>query len=292
MKFGTLYSYWSTSWACSPDHYLALAEKVASIGFDVLEISADHLYRMSQADIVRLRRAGESLGIGFSVNSGPSREHDLASPDPAVRESGIRYFGTIFEKMVSLGTDTIAGAIYSFWPDDFVRTDREESWALSIDSLKAVAGRAEYHGIRVALEVLNRFESHILNTSDEAVRYCERIGSPNMGILLDTFHMNIEEDDMSAAIRHANARLFHFHVGENNRKLPGMNGTIAWEQVGKALNAIGYDRAVVMEPFMICGGEIGQSIRVWRDLTSGADQVGMDDHIRRSLSFLREVFSA
>ncbi|MFZ4216041.1 TIM barrel protein, partial [Pantoea endophytica] len=110
-------------------------------------------------------------------------------------------------------------------------------------------------------------------------------------VLLDTYHMNIEEDSLTDAIRQAGEWLGHFHVGENNRKLPGMNNTIDWPSVAGALHEIGYKKGVVMEPFILSGGSVGNSIRVWRDLSENATANEMDDHIRRSLDFLRHTFA-
>ena len=111
-----------------------------------------------------------------------------------------------------------------------------------------------------------------------------------MKIMLDTFHMNIEEDDMVEAILLAGDRLGHFHVGENNRRLPGKGG-MPWYQIGSALRAIGYDKNVVMEPFVRSGGGVGSDIKVWRDLSKGADEQRLDLDAAASVAYLRNVFS-
>ena len=291
MKFGTLYSYWSKDWDCDRDGYAKLIERVSRIGFDVLEVSADHIYKMPENDLKILNAIRKDHGVGITVNSGPSKEHDLASTDGKTRAAGIEYFDVIMNKMVLLETSSLAGAIYSFWPSDFLTTDKEGAWDRSIGSLKAVAKTAEALGITVSLEVLNRNETYILNTCEEAIDYCQKIGSRSMKLLLDTYHMNIEEDDVADAIRAAGSWLGHFHVGECNRRLPGANNSIDWKGVGAALNAITYDQAVVMEPFTINGGSVGSSIRLWRDLSGGADGAGMDRQISDSLSFLRGAFA-
>ena len=104
--------------------------------------------------------------------------------------------------------------------------------------------------------------------------------------MLDTFHMNIEEDSFGAAIRTAGPLLGHFHTGECNRKVPG-RGRIPWKEVGEALRDIDYDGAVVMEPFVRMGGTVGESIKVWRDLSSGADEAGLDRDAAESVRFSR-----
>ena len=140
------------------------------------------------------------------------------------------------------------------------------------------------------LEVLNRFEGYLLNTCAEAKQFVEQVDEPNVKIMLDTFHMNIEEDSMVDAILLAGDKLGHFHVGENNRRVPG-KGNLPWFQIGSALRTIGYDKNVVMEPFIKSGGTIGSDIKVWRDLSEGASVDQLDQDAKNSAAYLRYVFS-
>lgn len=285
MKFGTVYAYWGNEWKCD---YIQVTNKVADIGFDILEINADHLYHMSDGEIYKLKETGEERGIEFTTNSGPAKEYDLASPDIRIRQQGIDYFTKILNNMKKLDSKTLVGAIYSFWPTDFVYTDKKAAWDNSIECLKTLSKIAEDLDIDCSLEVLNRNETYILNDCQEAIEYVNRIGSKKINILLDTYHMNIEEDNMYNAIRMAGDLLGHVHVGENNRKLPGMNNSINWNEIGKALRDIDYKKAIVMEPFLFDGGAVGHDIRVWRDLSNGADLKMMDKYISDSLHFLKD----
>lgn len=285
MKFGTGYAYWGNVWNCD---YIEVTNKVADIGFDVLEIGADHLYHMSDKEISELKQVGEKREIEFTTNSGPSKENDLSSPDSIIRQHGYEYFIQVLCNMKKLGSKSLVGAIYSFWPTDFVYTNKKAAWEHSIETLKKLSKTAEELEIECALEVLNRNETYILNDCKEAIEYVSRVGSKNINILLDTYHMNIEEDNMYEAIRMAGKLLGHVHVGENNRKLPGMNNSINWPEIGKALRDINYDKAIVMEPFLLEGGEVGHDIRVWRDLSNNADTAKMDQYISDSLIYLKK----
>lgn len=288
MKFGTGYSYWGNEWACD---YIAVTNKVADIGFDVLEIGADHLYNMSSEEIEALRVEGEKRNIEFIANSGPQKAYDFASPDSKVRENALTYFTEILYRMKKLNIKVLVGAIYSFWPTDFLNIDKEAAWERSIDGLKKLSRVAAELDVECALEVLNRNETYILTDCREALEYIKRIDSKNISILLDTYHMNIEEDNMYDAIRSAGDKLGHLHVGECNRKLPGMNNSIDWINVGRALQDIHYDKAVVMEPFLLTGGAVGRDIRVWRDLSNNADEATLDIYIRDSLKYLKRCFT-
>ena len=287
MKFGTLYSYWGREWSCN---YEQVAKKVADVGFDVIEVGADHLYHMSDVELRQLKDVMNGYGLMVTTNSGPAKQYDFASADATTRERGQQYFRSILEKMDTIGSKSLVGAIYSFWPSDFVETNKAMAWERSIPELKKLGAIAEDLDIECALEVLNRNETYILTSCKEAIEYCNQIGSKNINILLDTYHMNIEEDNMIEAIHTADQMLGHFHVGENNRKLPGMNNSLPWNEIGKALRDIHYKKAVVMEPFLLEGGAVGRDIRVWRDLSDGANGQLMDQYITESLKFLKKSF--
>ncbi len=289
MLFGNGYAYWGlndNNWKCD---YLKMADKNADIGFDVFEISASDLHDMTDEEIGALKAKGRERNLIFTVNSGPAPEYDFASTDAKVREAALKWFTEVLYQMEKLGAKDLIGAIYSFWPTDFKNCeDKEGAWDRSIDGLKKLCAVAEKLGMTISLEVLNRNETYILTDCAEAKVYCDRVGSPAIKILLDTYHMNIEEDNMYDAIRSCGSYLGHFHVGECNRKLPGQNNSINWPEIGKALRDIGYDKAVVMEPFVLKGGAVGKSIRVWRDLSNGATQEELDSEIRKSLAYLKK----
>lgn len=288
MKFGCNYSYWQNSWKFGHEDYLQMVNRLADIGFNVLEISADHLYHMTDEEIAGLKAEGEKRNMEFSTNSGPAKEYDLASSKEEVRRNGIAYFEKILENMVKLGSKVLVGAIYSFWPTDYSETDKEAAWERSIACLQELSKKAEELDITCALEVLNRNETYILTDCAEAIEYVGKVGSEKVNILLDTYHMNIEEDNMYDAIRKAGNLLGHIHVGECNRKLPGMNNSIDWPEIGRALRDIHYDHYVVMEPFLLKGGEVGRDCRVWRDLSNGASVEQMDQYIKTSLEYLKK----
>lgn len=292
MKIGCNYEYWQNSFDFTPAQYIEMTDRLADIGFDVLEISADHLYCMNDVEIAALKEEGERRGISFSTNSGPAKRYDLSSADRDIRNAGIKFFRKVFENMEKLGSPVLVGAIYSYWPTDFTNDpcDKDAAWERSIECLRILGDSAGRHHVKCALEVLNRNESFILNDSNEALEYVDRIGSPNINILLDTYHMNIEEDNMYDAIRNVGGKnlLGHVHVGECNRKLPGMNNSINWEEIGRALRDVNYEGYVVMEPFLLSGGEVGKSCRVWRDLSGNASEDKLTELITSSLAFLRD----
>ena len=181
----------------------------------------------------------------------------------------------------------IGGALYSYWPIDYSKpVDKIGDRARGIEGIAGIADFANDLGINLCMEVLNRFENHVLNTAAEGVAFVKEVGKPNVKVMLDTFHMNIEEDSIGGAIRTAGSLLGHLHTGECNRRVPG-KGRTPWREIGEALRDIGYNGTVVMEPFIKMGGTVGSDIKVWRDLSEGANEAEMDKQAQDALGFQR-----
>lgn len=157
-----------------------------------------------------------------------------------------------------------------------------------MEGIREMSFLAEDYGVDLCMEVLNRYENHILNTAQEGVAFVKQIGRPNVKVMLDTFHMNIEEDSIGEAIRTAGPWLGHFHIGECNRKVPG-KGRLPWREIGEALRDINYSGCVVMEPFVRMSGTIGSEVKVWRDLSDNADEGKLDQDAYNALMFCRYV---
>ena len=288
MKYGIYFAYWEKDWGCDQKSYIS---RVKKLGFDILEISCAMLKDISDEALSEMRKMAEDAGVMLTAGYGPSASENIASADPAVRAHAISFYTDILKKLEKLDIHTIGGGIYSYWPVDYsMPIDKEGDWARSVSGVREVGRIAGECGVNYCLEVLNRFEGYILNTCEECKRFVEEVDVEAVKIMLDTFHMNIEEDDMGAAIRLAGGKLGHFHVGENNRRLPGKGG-LDWYRIGEALRSIGYDGTVVMEPFVQQGGGVGSDIKIWRDLSHGADMARLDEDAKQSVEYLRYVFS-
>src|SRR5690606_31460210 len=130
-------------------------------------------------------------------------------------------------------------------------------------------------------EPVNRFESDLVNRAEQAVELVEAVGHPAVGVLLDTFHMNIEEDDIAGAIRATGRHLIHFHANENHRGIPG-EGHLDWKAVLAALQEVGYGGYVVLEPFRRDDRSFGTPLAAWRP-----PDPGQEERIGRALRMLQ-----
>ena len=275
------YGYWTQYWGSEPLQFVKRAKKC---GFDILEVNAPKVTRMSDAERDVLKGAIAEAGLSLTYSIGMTADMDLVSEDTATRQKGIAFLQQVARTMKYMGGTVLAGINYSSWPrkllpdeDKQILTDR------AIEGVREAIKAAEDNDVIFCVEVVNRFEQFIMNTAAEGIAFAERVGSPNCKILLDTFHMNIEEDSLRGSIVEAGNWLGHFHLGETNRRPPG-RGRIPWPEIFGALREINYQGAVVMEPFLLPGGEVGRDISVYRDLLGSAD---LDAEAARSVQFVR-----
>jgi D-psicose/D-tagatose/L-ribulose 3-epimerase len=287
---GMHYGFWSHNW--DEIEYLPLIEKVHRLGFDICEVASTDFGYFSDEKLRELKHCADDNHIRFTYSIGLGPEHDLASDDKQVRDNGIAHVTRILQSMPKVGATVLNGVSYAGWqamPSYGITMDeKRRKEDLAVDSMKQLMAVAEDCGVTYCCEVVNRFEQYLLNTAEEGVAFVKRLESPNAKVLLDTFHMNIEEDDMVQAIRATGSYLGHFHTGENNRRTPG-TGNLPWKEMAQALKDIHYEGALVMEPFLLMGGSIAYDIKVWRDLSRGASEEEMDQKAAKSCAFLRDL---
>ncbi len=288
MKYGIYFAYWEKEWNADQKSYIS---RVKKLGFDVLEISCAMLKAISTQELMEMKKMAADAGITLTAGYGPGANENLASANEDIVKNAVAFYTDILKKLEILDIHTLGGGIYSYWPVDYTKPiDKAGDWERSVKNVRTVGKIAGECGVDYCLEVLNRFEGYLLNTCAECKAFVEQVDVPAVKIMLDTFHMNIEEDSMVEAILLAGDRLGHFHVGENNRRLPGKGG-MPWYEIGSALRAIGYDKNIVMEPFVRNGGGVGSDIKVWRDLSKGATDEMLDQDAAASVAFLKNVFS-
>ncbi len=281
-KLGIFMNFWEKNWDADHAKYI---KKAAKIGFDVLEFQAQPLLEMSDDKIRSLKALADDVGIELTYSLGLDRAYDVSSLDENVRKGGVEYLQNIIKKMHVGGGTLLSGVSYAGWgtPDNF-KGDKRPYWEQSIKSMKEIIKVAEECGVTYCVEAVNRFETCLINTAKEALDYASEIDSPNIGVLLDTYHMNIEENSIGDAIRLVGDKLTSFHTGENNRTAPG-RGHLDWDEIFGALSDINYKNRIVCEPFVMQGGEVGRDIHVYRDLIDNPSEERTDEEAKYLLEF-------
>lgn len=281
-KLGIFMNFWEKNWAADHKKYI---KKAKAIGFDVLEFQAQPLLEMTDDHIRDLKKLADDEGIELTYSLGLDRRYDVSSLNETIRKGGVEYLQNIVKKMHVGGGTLLSGVSYAGWgtPDD-MGDSKMPYWNQSIKSMKEIIKVAEDCNVTYCVEAVNRFETCLINTAKEALQYVSEIDSKNIGVLLDTYHMNIEEDNIGDAIRLVGNQLTSFHTGDNNRRAPG-RGHIDWDEVFKALSDINYKGRIVSEPFIMQGGEVGRDIHVYRDLLEDPTEAKIDAEAKYLLDF-------
>src|SRR5690606_21905976 len=213
-------------------------------GFDLIELS---YLDPKVVDIPWLARRLEELGLAVAISMGLPQDGDISSADAEIAKNGV----AILDRAVALTRDlggTKLGGILSSAHGYSPQAPTREAWDRSVANLSKVAERAKEAGVTLNLEIVNRFESNLLNTAAQGIAYIRDTGASNVFLHLDTFHMNIEEADLGLALRNAADKVGYVHIGESHRGYLG-TGSIDFAAVFDALVAIGYNDYITFESF-------------------------------------------
>lgn len=266
------------------DESLDLLPSVAEMGYDLVEICVEDPTLLSAS---RVRRAAAAAGLAVAVGGAFGENRDISHEDPSVRQSGLDYLKWCTQFAFEVGSPRVSGPMYSaVGKTRMLSSDaRSEQRGWAVEGLREAADYAAERDIVLAIEPLNRFETDLVNTVEQGLELCDLIGRENVGLALDTFHMNIEEKDMAAAVRAAGSRIFNFQLSENDRGTPG-SGHIPWTEVLTALRATNYLGPLVVESFLPNVVEIARAVSLWRPVASS-----MDELARESLAFIRSEYA-
>jgi len=257
--------------------------QAAEMGFDVVEFPLEEPGGFDY-DAAADRLAAHDLDA--SVVVAMTAERDLLHDDPGVREDARAYVRESVDAAAALGADRVVGPLYSAVGRTWRLDADERAQALDdvVDQLSELSSYAGDRGVTLCVEPLNRFETSVLNTTEQAVDVVDRVDDPACQLLLDTFHMNVEERSLPAAIRAAGDRIGHFHACGNDRGAPG-SGHVDWTAVAAALADVGYDDQAVIESFTPDIESIARAAAIWQPLAAS-----QDDLAREGLAFLEECF--
>jgi D-psicose/D-tagatose/L-ribulose 3-epimerase len=259
-------------------------DRTAAFGYDVIEVCVEDPALIT-ADALNTHAQRTGLQVGICGAFGPER--DLSHDDPGLRRRGIDYVKTCVDIAEAVGSPHVAGPMYAQTGKtqllSAAERARQRTWAA--ESLREVADYAGERSIRLALEPLNRFETDLVNTVEQALQLCDMVDRPNVGLLVDTFHMNIEEKSTGDAVRAAGDRIFHVQVAENDRGTPG-TGQVAWAEFFAGLADISYDGQIVVESFLPTVKEIARAVSLWRPVAGSMDELAAGGlaFLKRSLA--------
>jgi D-psicose/D-tagatose/L-ribulose 3-epimerase len=248
---------------------LHLIDKVADMGFDGIEIPlVTSVVKDLPIQEAKRRLADRNLLASFDTGLDPDQH--LASENPRFRRNGTNHLKRAIDIIAQFGGDELGGVCYGAWSYFSGSAPTQTELHRSADCLREAAQHAAPMGIDLAIEPVSRFEGYLIPTAAEGLKYLELVGMKNVGLHLDTFQMNIEEESLPAAIRLAGSRLYHFHLCASHRGVPGRDH-VDWPGVFAALKAVGYTRWVTIEAISAAAGEAAAAAKAWRQLAPPDD---------------------
>lgn len=246
-------------------------EKTKQAGFDLIEFPLMDPFAFD-VDAAKSALAEHELAVSASL--GLSETTDITSADPDVVKAGEELLLRAVDVVADLGGENFCGVVYSAMKK-YMEPVTVEGLESSRRTIARVADHAAERGIAVSLEVVNRYETNVLNTARQALGYLAEVDRPNLGIHLDTYHMNIEESDMFAPVLDAAPALRYVHIGESHRGYLG-TGTVDFDTFFKALGRIGYAGPIVFESFSsaVVAPDLSRMLGIWRNLWTDNDELG------------------
>jgi D-psicose/D-tagatose/L-ribulose 3-epimerase len=258
------------------DENFPVIEKLKAAGYDGVEIP---IFDVSNpAHFANIGRVIKDNGLeATAVTVLPDEIHNAISPVAANRQGAIDHLKRVLECAHAAGVQTLCGPYYQVLGNFTGKYPSEAELDNAAEVHRAIAPVAEAAGVKCAIEALNRFEAHLLNTMEQAASYVKRVNHPNFGTMYDTFHANIEEKNPLGAIDtvFASGKLNHVHISENDRGTPGRGHINLSEQI-KHLKSIGYNGWMTIEAFGGSLPDLAAATRVWRDFFPSTEQVYLE----------------
>jgi D-psicose/D-tagatose/L-ribulose 3-epimerase len=269
VKFGVNVLIWTANFT---RQHLPLLPEIKRRGFDGIEVPVFSLADFCASDI---RRGVEQNALECTACSVIPHGLSIGSDDDSVRQKARTHIEDCVKLAADAGAKILAGPLYT--PVGYLpgRRRTADEWKWAVECYQSLGPVLERYSVTIAIEPLNRFETYFLNTAADAAALCGEINHPNVGILFDTFHANIEEKSIGQAYRTVGRHLKHVHTCENDRGTPG-SGHVEWTDVFTALRDMGYDGWLTIESFGFAMGEISAAASIWRDLAPTPESIAFE----------------
>eukprot|EP00898_Chlorokybus_atmophyticus_P004724 jgi/Chlat1/5252/Chrsp33S05013 len=245
-------------------------EGTASLGYDLIEIP---VLEPSTVDAKMTKKVLRQSGMQAAASMGLRFDADVSSPDSACAQRGEALLTEALDLVAAIGGTHLVGVLYSAL-GKYREPPTAAGRANLVSAMRQLANRAANLGVTIGLEVVNRYESNVLNTASQAVELVEEIGKSNILVHLDSHHMNIEERGMAEAVKTCGSRLGYIHVGESHRGYLG-TGSVDWQSLFRALAETGYTGPITFESFSsrIVSPALSTNLCVWRDLWDDSEDL-------------------
>ena len=279
MKFGVHLSTFQKSWN---DDLYVLIKQSKEMGFDGVEIP---LMNPDKFDVLKTKKILTDLNLKCTCGTGLNENEDISSLDSNIRDRGIKRLYKCIDIASALNAEVLGGVLYAPWGMCVSRNDFKDNYQVMVKSLQEVDKYANKKNVMLALELINRYESSVLNTVEDGLELLKQLNSTNIKLHFDTFHANIEEKNIKEAIIRGGKDIYHVHVCENDRGAVG-TGSINFKEVKEALETIGYDNWITIENFVEANCEVGNDTFIYRNIEKNGFESA-----KIGLEYLKKLFN-
>ena len=280
MKYGMNLLLWATAVDESHDGIL---EQIKEIGYDGVEVP---IFEHDAAAFQRLGGKLDELGLERTAVTVSTGDANPISPDSTVRAEAVTRLKGAVDMCEQVGAPMLCGPYHSALGEFSGAMPSEEEWANGKATLREVADYAGEKGVTLVLEYLNRFELYFLNSAADCARFVREVDHPNLRMMYDTFHANIEEKDITEAVKSCIDVCAHVHISENDRSTPGSGG-VDWDTSFAALKEVGYEGWMVVEAFGLALPDLAAATKIWRRMYESEQQLATD-----ALAFMKSRWEA
>ena len=269
-KFGVDSLIWTEEFT---EKDLPLIEKTKKLGFEVMDINVSHPERFP---VKAVKNRIKEVGIEVVTTIGLPADSNPISTKPEVRRHAVETLKLMVDINNEIGSKILGGVLYAAWGYLSGRCRTDEEWAWSIEAMREVCGYSKSKSdLVLAIEPVNRFETHFINIAEDAVRYCKEVGTDNIKVHLDSFHMIREELGFAKAVQTCGKEyLGYVHVCENNRGIPGI-GQVPWKEFFIALKQVGYSGPLTIESFDPNFEELNRLCAIWRKFADTGEELAI-----------------
>jgi D-psicose/D-tagatose/L-ribulose 3-epimerase len=278
-KFGVDSFIWTEDFS---EKDLWIIQKAKELGFETIDFAIAHPEKFPTQLV---KEKINEIGIDVVTTTTLNENTNLISPDEKIRRNGIESLKLLVDVNMEIGSTVLGGVNYAAWGYLTGKPRTEEEWVWSVNAMKEVTDYAKKKGnLVIALECINRFETHLLNVAEDAVQYCKDVGNDNIKVHLDSFHMIREEQSFRKAVEVCGKEyLGYVHVCENNRGIPG-TGLVPWKEFFQALKDIGYFGPLTIESFDPEFEELNSNCAIWRKFADSGEELAI-----KGLRNLKEI---
>jgi D-psicose/D-tagatose/L-ribulose 3-epimerase len=270
-------------WSAEFDPAVIPFEKLKKAEVEGLEIP---VFNPKDLDTKATKQILKENKLACTIISVNAADSSPISSDAKVRDKALKHWKKVIETAAELECELIAGPSYAPVGDLPGRRRTDDEWNWGVEFHQKLASTLDKNGVDLAVEPLNRFETYFLNTAEDAVKFVQQVDSPRIGVLLDTFHSNIEDKSVAVAYRQCGRHLKHVHTCENDRGIPG-SGHIDWPGVLRALQEMGYEGWLTIESFNSNIPALSAATAIWRDLAPHPDDIAV-----QGIAFLKKLWAA